>query len=293
MALPKYVVGKYAFAILSSIRMVDDDDNELISILHGLVLEPTWSGRMTGTELGREMRELHRLSVGILRRFRSVDYLSATRLIPQRNYSGRTGGSSTQGVTGERTLALLANNNNLQSWVNEMLSDLIGLNIAVKNRKSSWTIAGKAKSYPTGDLDVRIMRVGVEEDRLQLPDVGFGVSQLLPILAAIKSSSSLIIEEPESNLHPGAQQKLMKIIVGQISDESSVIMETHSEHFLLEVMNAISDPECPLNDEDVSILYVHNTPKDGTRVKRHTTTDGNLDEKFPRQFTGDYQLSII
>ena len=57
------------------------------------------------------------------------------------------------------------------------------------------------------------------------------------------------------------------------------MMETHSEHFLLEVLRAISDPECPLQDDDVSILYTYNTPEHGM-VKRHTTTNGTLDERF-------------
>ena len=287
-------LNQYVSMMVSSITNNKEDKNKIfVSINHGLALYSNSRIKRTTNTLAEELNNCDRLSSSLIKRFQDVDYLSATRLVPQRNYSARTGGSSTQGVTGERTLALLANDNNLQSWVNEMLGDLIGLNITVKNRNSSWTIGGQKKSYQTDDLDVRIKRVGSEEDRLQLPDVGFGVSQLLPILAAIKSSNSLIIEEPESNLHPGAQQKLMKIMVSQISRESSVIMETHSEHFLLEVMNAISDPENTLRDEDVSILYVHNTPEEGTTVKRHTTSDGNLDERFPRQFTGDYQLSII
>jgi predicted ATPase len=287
-------LDKYVSLMVNSITNIEEDSkNIFVSISHGLSLTSLSRIRRTTNALSRELEICERLSTSLIQRFQGVDYLSATRLVPQRNYSARTGGSSTQGVTGERTLALLANDNNLQSWVNEMLGDLIGLNITVKNRKSSWTIGGQKKTYQTDDLDVRIKRVGSEEDRLQLPDVGFGVSQLLPILAAIKSSNSLIIEEPESNLHPGAQQKLMKIMASQISRESSVIMETHSEHFLLEVLNAISDSENPLRDEDVSILYVHNTPEEGTKVKRHTTSDGNLDERFPRQFTGDYQLSII
>jgi len=87
----------------------------------------------------------------------------------------------------------------------------------------------------------------------------------------------------------------MKKIIEQIlsNKNDGVMMETHSEHFLLEVLRAISDPECPLQDDDVAILYTYNTPEHGTVVKRHTTTNGTLDERFPRDFTGDYGLSLI
>lgn len=246
-------------------------------------------------EFVKELRSVRKITNKIIQEgFQNTDYLSATRLIPQRNYSSRTGGKSTQGVTGERTLALLANDEELQKWVNERLGEMIGLNIIVNNRQSEVRLAdGSVRNYPTDELDVRVVRVGFEEDRLQLPDVGFGVSQLLPILTALKADGKLIIEEPESNLHPAAQQKLMQTIISQINDNSQIIMETHSEHFLLEVLRAISDPENSLTDDDVSILYTYNTPEEGTQVKRHTTTNGVLDERFPVEFTGDYKLSII
>ena len=250
---------------------------------------------MGDNEFLLELNSVRRITKKIIHDgFLNTDYLSATRLIPQRNYSSRTGGKSTQGVTGERTLALLASDKKLQGWVNQRLGEMIGLNIIVNNRENEVRMAdGSVRQFPTDELDVRVMRVGFEEDRLQLPDVGFGVSQLLPILTALKADGKLIIEEPESNLHPAAQQKLMQTIISQINDNSQVIMETHSEHFLLEVLRAISDPENPLKDDDVSILYTYNTPEEGTQVKRHTTTNGVLDERFPVEFTGDYKLSII
>ena len=225
-----------------------------------------------------------------------MDYLGATRLLPQRSYSSQTGGQSSQGVAGERTLAHLANDKKIQRWVNDNLADIVGLNIKVKKRTTQITLHdGSKKTYPLDELDVRISRVDSSEDRLQLPDVGFGVSQLLPILTGIAVPGRLVIEEPESNLHPGAQQKLMKKIIEQIvnNKNAEVMMETHSEHFLLEVLRAISDPECPLQDDDVAILYTYNTPEHGTVVKRHTTTNGTLDERFPKEFTGDYGLSLI
>ena len=59
--------------------------------------------------------------------------------------------------------------------------------------------------YPFDELDVHFSEDN-PEDRLQLPDVGFGVSQLLPILTGIRSEGMLVVEEPESNLHPAAQR---------------------------------------------------------------------------------------
>jgi len=290
--IKEYQVGSQ-FNIKKVIDNFSHIDNLKIYAKWGLTVH---FNHLTGdNDYINELESVRRITHKIIHGgFLNTDYLSATRLIPQRNYSSRTGGKSTQGVTGERTLALLANDKVLQKWVNEQLGEMIGLNIIVKNRQSRVKLAdGSVRNFPTDELDVRVMRVGFEEDRLQLPDVGFGVSQLLPILTALKADGKLIIEEPESNLHPAAQQKLMKIIISQINTKSQIIMETHSEHFLLEVLRAISDPKNPLSDDDVSILYTYNTPSEGTQVKRHTTTNGVLDERFPVEFTGDYKLSII
>jgi len=276
---------------LTGLESLNNGDLPNIHLKNGLIVLNDTSGT---DNLNAEIENLNLLTNHLYTTFDFVDYLSATRLIPRRYYSSRTGGQMTQGVTGERTLALLANDDELQSWVNDNLAEMIGLRVNVENRFTEITLSdGSTKTYPIDSLDARVIRVGYEEDRLQLPDVGFGVSQLLPILTGIRSKGRLVIEEPESNLHPAAQQKLMRIIIGEMNQDSKVMMETHSEHFLLEVMRAISDPECPLSDDDVSILYTYNTPEGGTVVKRHTTTNGTLDERFPQEFTGDYSLSMI
>lgn len=279
-------------------ELLDVDSNfNLATNMHHRI---RWSGRPVSfhgsSVIEPDVDLLNSLLYYLRNNLDEMDYLGATRLLPQRSYSSQTGGQTSQGVAGERTLAHLANDKNTQRWVNDNLADIVGLNIKVKKRTTQITHHdGTKKTYPLDELDVRISRVDSSEDRLQLPDVGFGVSQLLPILAAIATPGRLVIEEPESNLHPGAQQKLMKKIIEQIvsNKNAEVMMETHSEHFLLEVLRAISDPECPLQDDDVSILFTYNTVEHGTVVKRHTTTNGTLDERFPRDFTGDYGLSLI
>ena len=279
-------------------ELLDADSN--FNLATNMLHRVRWFGRPLSfhgsSVIEADVNLLNSLLVNLRNNLDEMDYLGATRLLPQRSYSSQTGGQTSQGVAGERTLAHLANNKNTQRWVNENLAEIVGLNIKVKKRTTQITHHdGTKKTYPLDELDVRISRVDSSEDRLQLPDVGFGVSQLLPILAAIATPGRLVIEEPESNLHPGAQQKLMKKIIEQIvnNKNAEVMMETHSEHFLLEVLRAISDPDCPLQDDDVSILYTYNSVEQGTVVKRHTTTNGTLDERFPRDFTGDYGLSLI
>jgi AAA15 family ATPase/GTPase len=64
-----------------------------------------------------------------------------------------------------------------------------------------------------------------------LTDIGFGVSQVLPILAkglTIKKSDWLIVEQPEAQLHPKPQAGLADFFCSMIECGRNVIVETHS-----------------------------------------------------------------
>lgn len=83
-------------------------------------------------------------------------------------------------------------------------------------------------------IDDKVANVNVK-------DVGFGASQVLPVIVAAvlaEPSSLVIVEQPELHLHPGAQAKLANLFVGMISDVSrsaspAFLLETHSENMLL------------------------------------------------------------
>ena len=69
---------------------------------------------------------------------------------------------------------------------------------------------------------------------VNLKDVGVGVSQVIPVVVAAlfaKPGHIVIVEDPESHLHPLAQAKLAELLAS-VSAERGVqfIVETHSEH---------------------------------------------------------------
>ncbi|RJQ42540.1 MAG: hypothetical protein C4534_10010 [Gaiellales bacterium] len=65
--------------------------------------------------------------------------------------------------------------------------------------------------------------------------VGVGISQLLPVLVMCllaEEHSTLIIEQPELHLHPGAQSKLGDFFLSMALLNRQCILETHSEHLM-------------------------------------------------------------
>jgi len=100
-----------------------------------------------------------------------------------------------------------------------------------------------------------------------LCDVGFGISQVLPVLTlAYANQGELIaIEQPEIHLHPALQAELGDVFIESALGEhgNTFILETHSEHLILRIMRRMretwqkKDTGLPsITPNDVSILYV-------------------------------------
>ena len=91
-----------------------------------------------------------------------------------------------------------------------------------------------------------------------LIDVGYGVSQILPLIAELLRSDApdiFLIQQPEVHLHPSAQAALGSLFCQVASNNKQLIIETHSDYILDRVRMDIRDKSSPLKPEDVSILF--------------------------------------
>ena len=103
-----------------------------------------------------------------------------------------------------------------------------------------------------------------------ITDVGYGVSQILPILVHILGTNPhetnfSLLQQPEVHLHPKAQAELSSLLAKLASQSNrSFIVETHSDYMLDRArIEIIRGNICP---EDVSLIYFE--PK-GNIVKVH------------------------
>jgi predicted ATPase len=151
-----------------------------------------------------------------------------------------------------------------------------------------------------GDLfSIRFEPVKNSSYPVNLVDVGEGLIQVLPILVAcgMASESSLkmlAIEEPESHLHPQLHAALAAHFceLARLPNPPKVLLETHSENFLLRVQLEIAQRK--LDPDLVNIYWVHQRD-DEHSVAEHVTLDefARQQGEWPRKtvFCEDIELS--
>jgi predicted ATPase len=129
-----------------------------------------------------------------------------------------------------------------------------------------------------------------------ITDVGFGFSQVLPILvqaSAMESGDTLIIEQPELHLHPKAQVAFSTFVTEASKSGVKFIIETHSEHLLrglqLNISNHELDPQKGLKSSNVKIYYFHREDKiTNMTLNQWGEIEGGWPEGF---FDESYQIS--
>ena len=101
-------------------------------------------------------------------------------------------------------------------------------------------------------------RSGRKGPKRNLVDVGFGVSQVLPVLAALFRADEppmFLLQQPELHLHPSAQAALGSLLCRTAEGGRQLIIETHSEYIIDRVRTDIRDRRTALTPDDVSVLF--------------------------------------
>lgn len=125
----------------------------------------------------------------------------------------------------------------------------------------------RMKPSPGGYPDFRYRPRGVKED-MHLSQASSMVSELAPLVLFLRSGinpgGTLIIEEPEAHLHPGAQADMAIILARMVRGGIRVIVTTHSDWLLEEIGNLVleglieeetSEPASWLLPEEVGVWH--------------------------------------
>ena len=130
------------------------------------------------------------------------------------------------------------------------------------------------------------------QDLVNVADVGFGVSQVLPVLVALLVADRgqlVYVEQPELHLHPRAQYALAKIMADEAKRGVKVVAETHSALLLLGIRTLLAKGD--LDPDLVKLHWFSRDPEDGTTMIHPADLDENgAFGDWPEDF-GDVELA--
>ncbi len=143
-------------------------------------------------------------------------------------------------------------------------------------------IAENRKEY-----EVRLRRTS-ESPEVLITDVGFGVSQILPVLTLCyyaPEGSTIILEQPEIHLHPAVQSGLADVFIDAIQTRKiQIILESHSEHLLRRLQRRIAEET--LWADQTALYFTEFRKSQSCLRKLDIDLFGNI-RNWPKNFFGD------
>ncbi len=228
--------------------------------------------------------------------FRSLYYLGPLRTKAERLYSWSGVEPDSVGFTGENTVAaILAKRDHYISLGFKKWSKKFGEIVALKLREMGLIEKFKINSISRQRQEYEVkLRTKLSRDWVDIPDVGFGISRVLPVLVQCfyaPPGSIIIMEQPEIHLHPSAQSALADVMIDVINSRESgndrniqLIIETHSEHFLRRLQRRIAEDKLP--QEKVSAYFAKATGRQPVLEPLDIDSFGNV-RNWPEHFFGD------
>ena len=133
---------------------------------------------------------------------------------------------------------------------------------------------------------------------VNIADVGFGVSQVLPILLEglrMPVGNTLILEQPEIHLHPKLQMQMADYFISLALSNKRVIVETHSDHIVNRLVRRIVE-DTRYNFNDLISIYFITPTQDGSKCEKVNIDPErgivNWPEEFFDQTASELQKTI-
>lgn len=237
--------------------------------------------------------ELFRARQRLYRHFQNYDSVSPFRDKPQRTYLYSGESASKIGITGSNMATMLAADASRRGAARKNLAANI----------SEWfSYTGIAKSVSVESISPRHFELCLTSNdgtKHNLCDVGFGCSQVLPVLvgglnlfhdAPRNSGRVFVVQEPEIHLHPNAQAALGSFFVNLVSLGGQIFIETHSDNLVLRIARHIALGH--ISADDVAIFYVQDIGDD--RVTEISISDtGTFGSNWPEGFFPQRQTESL
>ncbi len=151
----------------------------------------------------------------------------------------------------------------------------------------------KAIAKHRKDYELRVKKTESSPEVL-ITDVGFGVSQILPILVLcyyVPLGTTVLLEQPEIHLHPSVQAWLADVLIEVVTKRKlQVILESHSEHLLRRIQRRIAEGQIP--SESTALYFCRMENSSSSIEQLDVDLFGNI-RNWPKDFFGDEMGELV
>ena len=230
------------------------------------------------------------LQYGLESLLRDLYYLGPLRVYPNRIYARTSGQPNDVGRTGESVVDAILLSRERGEIIGQDSDSTIEKYVAEWLKRLGLVYDFRVEALTEGRqlFEVKV-RKSPNSAEVLLTDIGFGVSQILPVLVLcfyVQRGSMVILEQPEIHLHPSVQAGLADVFIDAWKQRNvQILFESHSEHLLLRLQRRIAEGK--IDKDDVGLFFC-STDDNGASCLSQLEIDqyGNI-SNWPKDFFGD------
>ena len=252
-----------------------------------IILSAKFDSILQITEFFRNIFDyrLHEYFANLKHQDNRFNYIGSFRTPPERTYYNVSKADSKVKVDGSGYI------DQIIEWEETNLEKLAELAKIMSELELFQEI--KSNKFKGGRFELAV-KTQRNSELAALTDVGFGISQFLPIIVAdlqLDDQSCLALSQPEIHLHPKIQALFGNFLANQIKHtQKQYIVETHSEYLLNRIRLLLVKGE--LKPEDVRVYYFENDGIKTTTHKIEFATDGQI-KGAPESFFDTYAVDVM
>ena len=250
----------------------------------------------------KNLRLASDLALSLEESLRLVFHLGPLREPPRRSYGWSGEAPDHVGARGNRCIeAILAGSKRAYNWKPKAPKKSLEQVVAgyLRDMGLIHDFQVKLVSPKRKEYEVTV-QVTPSSPQVYLTDVGFGVSQVLPVIVEafyVPAGATVIMEQPEIHLHPRVEAMLADLFVGALSARErgherncQFLLESHSEHLLRRLQRMIAEEL--ISKEQVALYFIAQTEQGPALEPLEVDDYGNI-KNWPKDFFGDVMADHV